>query len=533
MMEDPQYDVLILGSGISGIAAAKSLTNIAGAKLKIAVLDGGQKDRHYSELIPDQSFSEIKKNCAHQSRFFLGDQLEGVPRNSQKVGAQLTPPRQFIQRKTAEKLPFQSSNFEPLQSLAIGGLGAGWGAACFTWTDEELLKAGLDPQKINPWYQKTADWMGLSGDIQSDVAAQGYSKVSSLQPASELDSNAEALLKTYKSSSFKENSFYLGASCLALLTKDQGNRQACKYQDMDFWADHGNSVFRPRYALEQMSNQDQIEHLDGYLAESYREDLQGVTVDAENLANGKKIKFRAKKIIVCLGALNTARFVLKSQSRFDEKVPLLSNPYFYIPCINWKTLGKKGKDKRHSLSQLFALMKSDESKPLDVSIQFYSYRSLLLFKLIKEMPLPSFIGKLLARTIVESLTIASVHLEDTPQDTAWLQLKQDGILEAHYKPTNARAKLEKRTIMKVLGQLLRLKLFPLGVVSTGPAGSIHYAGTLPFGTWTEKNGRLKDAQHVWIGDSSPWKALSAKGLSLTLAASAGLTARELASELKS
>ena len=84
--------------------------------------------------------------------------------------------------------------------------------------------------------------------------------------------------------------------------------------------------------------------------------------------------------------------------------------------------------------------------------------------------------------------------------------------------------------------LLRLGVVPYGRIDPGAASSIHYAGTLPVGTGpapTRPDGRLEAAPRVYVGDSSSWRFLPAKGLTFTLMANALRVADHVARDLGS
>ena len=57
------YDFLVIGSGCTGIQAARTLVD-AGAK--VGLIDVGEKDEKYAALIPDRDFlsSPSEKTCA-------------------------------------------------------------------------------------------------------------------------------------------------------------------------------------------------------------------------------------------------------------------------------------------------------------------------------------------------------------------------------------------------------------------------------------------------------------------------------------
>ncbi|MGH9668221.1 MAG: hypothetical protein ACRD9L_27690, partial [Bryobacteraceae bacterium] len=187
-------DVIVVGSGISGAMAAWELVSCG---LNVVMLDVGVDDGAMRSLIPDRPFSELRREDPNQNLYFLGRDREGVPRRGIRVGAQLTPPRQFIHRNTDDWLPFAGNDFRPLQAASLGGLGAGWGAACFTFDQRELNRMGIADPEFGVYYQRAADVAGVSADADSEVNAHLWRGVSQHQPPLEIDSNAESILRTY------------------------------------------------------------------------------------------------------------------------------------------------------------------------------------------------------------------------------------------------------------------------------------------------------------------------------------------------
>src|ERR1700720_3290720 len=134
-METNISDVIVVGSGPSGTHAA---VVIAEAGRTVTMLDVGHRDEIYAKLIPNDSFSEIRRQHSLQHRYFLGDQFEGIDLRPLGAASQITPPRQYVLRDAATLIPSISHEFDALQSLAMGGLGGTWGAVSFPFTDFEL-----------------------------------------------------------------------------------------------------------------------------------------------------------------------------------------------------------------------------------------------------------------------------------------------------------------------------------------------------------------------------------------------------------
>lgn len=535
------FDVAVVGSGPSGSLAADRLVT---AGLRVAMLDVGHDDDRYRKLIPDQSFSEIRATDPDQRRYFLGDDLEGIPANEVRVGAQLTPPRQFVTRDTERLLPVEGVDFEPMQSLALGGLGAAWGGASFTYTTHELRHVGIQQPDFSRYYEAVSRRIGVSGSPEDDASQQCF-QVAHHQPPLELDSVAQRVWERYadRSLELRERGLTLGRTPLAMLSRDMGDRRANPRFDMDFWGDSRRSIFRPRYLVEELERNPRFHLMRGTLVRSFDSDGSGVEVEALDIMTTATRRIRARRLLLCAGAINSARIALHALRLYDVPVPILCNPYVYMPCFAVRMLGREVSERRHSLSQLTAIYAPPDEPEDVVSAQMYGYRSLLLFKLVKEMPLPAWAGLLVARLVVNALCIVGIHHSDAPHDGKTLRVQRPAGLgmpavRFDHAPNDAERR-RRREREHALGRLLRrLGLLPYGRIDPGAASSIHYAGTLPmsagddlpFATCPE--GRLRGAPRVYVGDSATWRHLPAKGLTFTIMANALRVADHIVEDLR-
>lgn len=532
-------DVAVVGSGPSGSLAAERLVE---AGLRVTLLDVAHDDDQYRRLMPDRSFHEIRERDEEQRRFFLGNELEGVPRRNVRVGAQLTPPRQFVTRDTERLLPVSGEGFDPMQSLALGGLGAAWGAASFTYTRGERERIGIEEPGFEAYYEAVTRRIGVSADAADDTADAAFSAAGALPPL-ELDTLARGILRSYRENrdGLVRNGFRLGRTPLAVLSRDLRGRLANPYHDMDFWSDARRSVFRPRYVISALARWPRFELVRGALVREFRSDDAGVDVRYRDLASGEMRSLRARRVLLCAGAINSARIALHSLGLHDAAAPILCNPYHYRPCLVPRMLGRAAADRRHSLSQLLGLLAPSDAPDDPVSVQLYGYRSLLLFKLVKELPLPPWAGLLVTRLLVNALCIAGIHHSDAPHEGKTLRvLPPEGealpaVLFA-YEPRAEETRLRLARERALVKALRRLGLLPFARIDAGAASSIHYAGTLPIGEGpgeTHADGRLRGAPRVYVGDSAGWRFLPAKGLTFTIMANALRVADHLARDLGS
>lgn len=524
-----KYDYIVVGSGATGAIAAYSL---AEAGVNVAVLDVGIEDEKYKAIIPDKDFISIRKEEIHQKDFFLGRQFEGIPWETTKVGSQLTPPRNFLTRLTEKFIPFESDSFKPMESMAKGGLGAGWGLGCYEFSKPELEAIGLNEAELLKAYEAVAAHIGISG-TKDDAAPYCLRELKNVQPVSELDQNLKRVYSAYQKqkNSLNKKGVFVGRSALALLTKNKDDRSAVQYKDMYFWTDKDKSAYRSWMTIDQLGSNPNFSYHKNCLVLKFKEHDGGVDVFVKRTDTNEEQIFTCKKLILSPGVLGTARIVIRSFDYKKEQLPVICNPYCYIPCIQWRMLGKEIEQYKTGLGQLMMFI-DEKNDNFDVSMaSLFSYRSLLLFKLIKEAPLNFADTRIVMQYLQSSFTIAGIHHPERPSDSKFIRMKQNAatytgdVLTGQYILSEAEERVNEEREHKIKSALKSLGCRPLKTVYTPNGGSIHYAGTLPFNTNGEgftlyPDGKLAGTKNVFVADGSGFNYLPAKGLTFTLMANA-------------
>lgn len=528
-------DVLIAGSGASAVQAAWPLVE---AGLNVLLVDIGERDEAHASTIPPEDFLALRRTDPGQHRYFLGEEFEGIPLGEVRVGAQLTPPRQHTIRRGAELFPASARDgFQAMEATSLGGLATAWGASSPPFLDEEMPDWPLTRKDLQPHYDAVAARTGICGTEQDDLSPLLGPSPGLLPPARQ-DRNALALLATYnrKRSAFHERGFLAGQPRLAYATEFFRGRGPARYLDMEFWGDTDRAAWRPVYTLEELRGHPNFEYRPGVRVREFSESGDHVTIAGDDLREEARFELRARHLVLAAGALGSARIVLGSTFGGGVPLPLVSNPYTYYPLIVWRRIGRAAERRRHSLTQLLAFHRAPGEREW-IQAQFYSYRSLLTFKLMKEAPLPHREARELFRRWMSSFMIAGVHHPDRPGKGKSVSLREDGNLRIDYQPSAREEETRLRREDALMECIHLLGCLPIKRIDPGPGSSIHYAGTLPMrrrpGPFElDTDGLLHGGSRVTVADGSGFPSLPAKGLTFTLMANANRIGTRLAARLK-
>ncbi|MEM8962958.1 MAG: GMC oxidoreductase [Acidobacteriota bacterium] len=527
-------DVIIIGSGPAGVNAARPLV---AAGLRVTMLDVGHRpDPEVS--VPEGGFASLRRGDGEQQRYFLGPKFEGIAFGHTGPGSQLTPPRQYLTRDVDRLTPLRSASFEPLESLAAGGLGVAWGGGSPPFVDADLEDFPYDRAELQPHYEAVARHVGISGE--GGDLAPFFGSLDALQPAVRTDTHGESVLGRYRrrASTLNRQGLYVGRPWLAMLSRDIGSRRATSYLDMDFWTDRRGSVYRPWSTLELLEREEGFRYRDRRLALRFDASDAGVTVDTESIDTGERERHRARFLVIAAGALGTTRLVLRSLDLYDHPVPVVCNPHAYVAMLNLPTLGREVRSSRHSLAQGCFAYAPDGPDRAAVVGHLYTYRSLLTFKLIKDAPLSIRDGSAVFRRLAPHLAILIIQHADRPTTRKRCALVRgaDGgrdVLEVEYELNARERRAVERTDRAILAGFRQLGCLPLRAVRPGHASSTHYAGSLPMSDddrplTTDRWARLRETTNVYIADGAAFPMLPSKGPTFSLMAHAHRVGRRVA-----
>jgi len=539
-MSERLADVIVVGSGASAVHAAYPIAESGASTL---MLDTGLQDaNYYQSLIPDQPFAEIRRTDRQQHRYFLGDRFEGVPLAKLGAGPQVTPPRQHVLRDAERLSPIVSGSFEALQSFAIGGLAGAWGAVAFPFLDNEFVKAGLRPEELRPHYETIARRIGISGCSDDLEPLRG--PLHSLLPPLDLDHNAKKILSRYnrKREKLRRAGITVGRPVMAVLTQALKDRNPHAYHDMDFWSNCGDSVYRPASTIRELQAYRNFTYRPCYRVEAFTEHADRISVHATSLETGSGEVFGTRRLILAAGALGTGKIALRSLGQYGVPVPITCNPHLYVPCLNYRNLGAAPDGRCHSLAQLTAIYDPTGDSEHLVQAQLYSCRSLLLFRLLKESPLPYPESLRVMRALYNSMVVLVIQFEDYQAATKRCILRRGAgesqdYLEIEYAGLTESERAVRQGVQALRKLMKELGCLTLRVVEPGHGSSVHYASLLPFSSeekplTTDPCGRLRGTRAVYVADGAAFAYLPAKGLTFTLMANANRVGQRVLEHLE-
>jgi hypothetical protein len=297
---------------------------------------------------------------------------------------------------------------------------------------------------------------------------------------------------------------------------------------MDYWADHGHAVYRPWMTIDALCREPGFEYRSGVLVVRFEETADHVEIHVRPLDGGPDEVVRARRLILGTGALGSARLAMRSQPGLDE-CPVLTNGYSIAPCLHLRRLGRTLETRRTSLGQIEMYLDPDGNGEDVRMVSIFTYRSLLLFKLVKEAPLALADGLAVFRALVPSLLLVTINHPDHPAAGNRVRRVPDPAsptgdrLEASYSRNEADQATDRACERRILAAMSRLGAPALKLQSMPPGSSVHYAGTLPFGDGSipgalARDGRLGGTRRVYVADGSGFLCLPSGGLTFTLMA---------------
>jgi choline dehydrogenase-like flavoprotein len=527
----PDHDVVVVGSGAAGVAAALEL---AGRGIRPLVLDVGYRKEERVPRVEENLYRYRKRHDTY--RLLVGDELQGLSNllTDRHVPVKLTTPNMEYVTRDAERLtPVDETDFRTVQSFAAGGLANAWGAGLYRFIDEDLEGFPIRARDLEPHFDALTREIGIGGE--EDDLAPFFGSTRDLRTPLRLSHNIEALYRGYRRRRevFHRDGFFLGRARVAVLTEAMNGRPAFDYSNLEFWQDTP-AIYSPRFTLDKLIAAGRVDYRSGILVESWRETGGAVEVRGRDLGRGTAVTFTARKVLLAAGAINTTRIVLRSFEDTRTELTLLENPALQIPLVIPRSLGRALDVDAFGLVQLNLVWKS---APYGCTVQgsIMEITSPARAEFFDSLPFSARANLGLLRTLLPAMLVLQLFFPGRAQEPSRISLRPDGGLRIQGHP-NA---IDLGGMKPFLAHLRRAGAYSvLPLIVRVPMGhAIHYAATLPMKPSPSRYqcdpaGRLAETRNVFVADSASFTDLPAKNMSFAMMANAMRIAAGAAGELR-
>ena len=529
------YDVIIVGSGASGVSAAWPLIN---AGLKVLMLDQGKEGPELWK--GDETFLQRRLNDPEGWHTFLGDDFSALDSNGNESPKFRIPAHKHVLEGFTDAYQINSRNISPTGSLALGGVTKMWGAGPYNYRGTDLLRFPVDPVEMDASHRAIAIRMGING-VGDDDLSPWLGDDLKLQPPLPLHENAKRTLEQYHSrpSISKRYGIRLGRARNAVLTQPLGNRQACTETSMCFWGCSRNSIYGADQELIDLQRNDNFVLIKGAFVTNINLAASSYSLDCIDLEKKSlKRNFNAKKVILAAGTVASTSLALKHLKAFDVDVPLICHPSYAVLFSLPRRIGSPLSPKGFSLGQLAYLIEEPKQPEDYVFGVVFAMEGMMAQEIMRHMPLSRPGAARLSRSLIPSLLVANGYLSGDYSDCS-LRLTAEGKLNISggYHPDfiDRQQKAVKR--LKGFFRSLGAWAVPYGTKLARLGSDGHFAGTFPMSyddkpMTTKPDGELRGAPGLYLADGSSIPYLSAKHPTFTIMANADRIAKHLVRKMQ-
>jgi hypothetical protein len=463
------YDFIIAGSGLTAFAA---LSELEESKSRILIIDYGIMPKKSNEELQRIDINLIKPN---ESKNFLGDDFS----------------TSLILAGNIKKLNISNS-------YALGGLSNIWGCAVEEFDLDEFI-----------------DWPDINNGL-----SYGYKRLrEKISLVSPLDLAKKDDFDLYYFNQLKNRKFkdiQIKKSVLAI------NKNLCKFCNECLYGCRHGATFNSKNYIEEQIKTKQIDY-EGNIHIDFVKDGKEFSSVFGTSRDGKKMVFKGKKVLICMGAINTAKLFLNSFPDI-KRIEVKDSQCFNMPIISKKLVGLNNNKESIALSQ-FVIKQKKILKNKSIHYQVY-YPSLYTKNLIDSKL--SFLPFRLPKYVKERVYVVQGYLPSDLSSSVSLSRVGQSI-EASLSNSYSQIYLNYsiNNISRIFSQSGFLPIKSLLNIMN-PFSGYHFGSSLPMSnkslnlssTSTDLYGRLKSVHNIHVLDSSILPNIPAGSYSFTVMANA-------------
>ncbi len=516
------YDVIIIGGGAAGCAAAHPLV---AAGHNVLMIDAGSGYIHSANKTRP-SLTELRTQKGYSSEHLLGhnlSSLRNVGFSSQKIRTATSP---SFEDGYHEVNRLKTNNFMAIGTLNLGGLTNIWGGTVCTYDDNDMETWPISADEMADSYKNIISRIGVSGGEFGTIDDAKHLT----QPTIPARGSCAKLYERYQNHPIQN--FSIERPMLAVLSEDKGNRGSCIECKGCMWGCHTGAVYNAAVEVLSLKKHFNFTLMTLTKVQAIRKNGSNYTIETINTSGNSNSIYSAPRIIVAAGTIPTTRLILDFQNRVEHTVPLATSPAFGFAMLMPKRLG-------HTIEkQGFGLAQLSYKHALSNDVNDYSYGliyegdSFSLADLATVMPITNRSALGLLRIILPSLMIGLGYLPSKyVSNTAKLSKSGHLTIEGQNSDQYSDAmKIASESIKRSFNKL-GVWVLPRSLRPFEPGADAHYAGTLPMGKELTRNGELNNYPGIFIADGAALPSLPAKNPTLTIMANADRIATHIAQEI--
>lgn len=521
------FDVIIVGSGPAGVSAAFPLLE---AGLRVLMLDGGRQP-HVPP--PDRPIDDWRSQDASQWKTLIGANWHSL-RHAHAASPKLrAPTHAHVFEGFASTNQITSTHFLAVGSLACGGLSNAWGCGVAALDDKELSSFPCPPQELTQSYASVSKRMGISGRHE-DALASYFGVDAWASPPVPLDDLQARIERRLKRSgpTLEQLDVHVGRSRVAVLTQDQGDRQACDLSGNCLWGCHRRAMYSATEDLLTLQRHANFEHRPGTLVQAVGSDASGPYVVLKE--GPRPGQLRARRVLVAAGTLATTRLVMAALDLREITQMQFCPTAAFLLCLP-EALGRANA-RAFGLGQLSHMVQIAPDVRGFGSL--FSTSGLPVSEFVRHLPFNARHGIDLLSALLSACVVGNLFLPGHVTSTR-LTLDADQTLHVtgQHQPMvetwmhTAHARLRKA--YRHAGALMLPGSFSIGM----PGSDIHHACSLPMRAAPKlgecfPSGMVQGLADLHVIDGACLPVLPEKSHTLTIMANADRIARELARTLK-
>lgn len=511
------YDVIIVGSGASGVASALEFSY---NKIKPLMLDVGY---NATDNIKNEDNLYKLKEKEQTSSFLIGKNLEYFKEDKQKLPSKLKSPYlHFVTQKPCFFNIIQN-NYNAITSYAKGGLANAWGNGLMRFSKDEFDELPISLDDLIPYYEKLESEIGVSGE--NDDLVEFFGKCDTLQKPLKRSDKTKILYDRYLNRKDKLNKkgTFLGTPRIGVSDNNYDVRDECKYDNLEFWQPNHKSLYSPSMTLDKLIANEKIEYKNSIFVDRWEKVNGVIVVVGYHIDTKEEFRFKTKKLILASGTLNSSRIVLKSKKDYKTKLTFFDNPAIQLPIFFPTLIGDKLETDSFGLIQLNLFYKSEILNKNAIGAVL-EITSPLRNEFLDKFPFGIKDNINFIKYVLPCMMACQVFLPSSKELSAKLSLEENGDIIINCKEDDIPQNLIDEATKKL--QELGMMTFSNFAIKVSHGNGIHYGGTLPMNEnptssyQTTTYGELSQDKDIFIVDGSCFDYIPATNYSLSVMANA-------------